>query len=146
MAAVNLKNMDVDALLTLRGDIERMLAEKGRDLHRQLARLGGGGEIKRRGRPPGGAGRVSAMKGVKVPPKYRGLGGETWAGRGATPRWLAALIKEGHSIEEFLIGSGRKARSSAAKKAAAKKRGAKPTRKVRPRKQSQAKGEFAPAE
>ncbi len=47
------------------------------------------------------------MKGVKVPPKYRGPGGETWAGRGATPRWLAALIKEGHSIEEFLIGSGR---------------------------------------
>ena len=44
MAAVNLKNMDVDALLTLRGDIERMLAEKGRDLHRQLARL------RRRGR------------------------------------------------------------------------------------------------
>ncbi len=146
MAAVNLKNMDVDALLTLRGDVERMLAEKGRDLQRQLARLGGGGEIKRRGRPPGGAGRVSAMKGVKVPPKYRGPGGETWAGRGATPRWLAALIKEGHSIEEFLIGSGRKARSAAAKKAAAKKRGTKPTRKVRPRKQSPAKGESAPAE
>ena len=144
--ADNLKNMDVDALLTLRGDVERMLAEKGRDLHRQLARLGGGGEIKRRGRPPGGAGRVSAMKGVKVPPKYRGPGGETWAGRGATPRWLAALIKEGHSIEEFLIGSGRKARSAAAKKAAAKKRGTKPTRKVRPRKQSPAKGESAPAE
>ena len=143
--ADNLKNMDVDALLTLRGDVERMLAEKGRDLHRQLARLGGG-EIKRRGRPPGGAGRVSAMKGVKVPPKYRGPGGETWAGRGATPRWLAALLKEGHSIEEFLIGSGRKARSAAAKKAAAKKRGTKPTRKVRPRKQSQAKGESAPAE
>jgi len=144
--ADNLKNMDVDALLTLRGDVERMLAEKGRDLQRQLARLGGGGEIKRRGRPPGGAGRVSAMKGVKVPPKYRGPGGETWAGRGATPRWLAALLKEGHSLEEFLIGSGRKARSAAAKKTVAKKRGTKPARKVRPRKQSQAKGESAPAE
>ena len=108
--AADLKNMDVDALLTLRADVERMLAEKGRDLQRQLARLGGGGEIKRRGRPPGGAGRVSAMKGVKVPPKYRGPGGETWAGRGATPRWLSALIKEGHSVEEFLIGSGRKAK------------------------------------
>jgi DNA-binding protein H-NS len=62
------------------------------------------------------------MKGVKVPPKYRGPGGETWAGRGATPRWLAALIKEGHSIEEFLIGSGRKAKSAAAKKSVAKKK------------------------
>ena len=72
MATVNLKNMDVDALLTLRGDVERMLAERGRDLQRQVARLGGGGEIKRRGRPPGGAGRASVMKGVKVPPKYAG--------------------------------------------------------------------------
>jgi len=31
--ADNLKNMDVDALLTLRGDVELMLAEKGRDPH-----------------------------------------------------------------------------------------------------------------
>ena len=44
------------------------------------------------------------MKGIKIAPKYRGPGGETWAGRGATPRWLTALVKEGHSIEEFLIG------------------------------------------
>ena len=29
-------------------------------------------------------------------------------GRGAKPRWLAALLKEGHSIEEFSIGAGRK--------------------------------------
>ena len=90
--AADLKNMDVDALLTLRGDVERMLAEKGRDLQRQLALLGGGGEVKRRGRPAG-TGRVSAMRGSTVPPKYRGPGGETWAGRGATPRWLAALYQ-----------------------------------------------------
>ena len=32
MAAVNLKNMDVDALLTLRVDVDRLLAERGRDL------------------------------------------------------------------------------------------------------------------
>ena len=62
------------------------------------------------------------MKGVKVPPKYRGPGGETWAGRGATPRWLAALLKEGHSVEEFLIGSGRKKAAAAAKKAVKSKR------------------------
>ena len=100
MADVNLKNMDVDALLTLRADVDRLLAERGRDLQRQLALLGVEGG-KRRGRPAGKAARTSAMKGVKVPPKYRGPGGETWAGRGATPRWLSALLKEGHSIEEF---------------------------------------------
>ena len=149
MVAVNLKNMDVDALLVLRADVEKLLVEKGRDLQRQIALLEGSGRAasgKRLGRPPGGAGRTSAMKGVKIAPKYRGPGGETWAGRGATPRWLSALLKEGHSLEEFSIGSGRKVRSAAAKKAAAKKRGTKPTRKVRPRKQSPAKGESAPAE
>ena len=64
------------------------------------------------------------MKGVKVPPKYRGPGGETWAGRGATPRWLSALLKEGHSIEAFLIGARRKGKPAApaAKKVVAKKR------------------------
>jgi DNA-binding protein H-NS len=124
--AADLKNMDVEALLTLRADVERALGERGRDLERQLARLGGGGEIKRRGRPPGGAGRVSAMRGVKVPPRYRGPGGETWAGRGATPRWLRALLDEGHSIEEFAIaGKGGKRAAAAAKKVVAKKRGRK---------------------
>ena len=62
MAAVNLKNMDVDALLTLRADVERALVERGRDLERQIALLGGEGR-KKRGRPPGGSGRTSARDG-----------------------------------------------------------------------------------
>ena len=112
--------MDVDALLTLRADVEKALGERSRDLQRQLALLGS--EVgKRRGRPPGQPGQRSAMKGVKVPPKYRGPGGETWAGRGATPRWLAALLKEGHSVEEFAIAKGRKRAAAAAKKSGAKK-------------------------
>ena len=41
MAADNLTNMDVNALLALRADVDRMLAERGRDLQRQLALLGG---------------------------------------------------------------------------------------------------------
>ena len=122
----DLKNLDVNALLALRADVEKMLVEKSRDLERQLARLGEGRGMaggKRRGRPPGQVGRTSAMKGVKIAPKYRGPGGETWAGRGATPRWLAALVKEGHSVEEFLIGKkGGKRAAAAAKKVVAKKR------------------------
>jgi DNA-binding protein H-NS len=135
MPPVNLKNMDVDALLELRANVEKMLAERGRDLQRQLALLGGDGV--RRGRPAerpdGRAGRVSAMRGVKVPPKYRGPEGETWAGRGATPRWLSALLKEGHSIEEFLIGAGRKGKAAAGKKPTAKKKGRKSAAKARGR-------------
>ena len=102
--------------------LEKTLAERSRDLQRQLALLGGR-VGKRRGRPPGLAGRRSALKGVKVAPKYRGPGGETWAGRGATPRWLAALLKEGHSVEEYAIGKGGRRAAAAAKKSSAKKGG-----------------------
>ena len=120
MPGVSLNNMDVDALLTLRTDVENLLAERGRDLERQLALIGGE-PASRRGRPAGRPGRTSAMKGVKVPPKYRGPDGETWAGRGVMPLWLKALIDEGHSIEEFAIGKGGKRAAAAAKKFSAKK-------------------------
>ena len=51
------------------------------------------------------------MKGRKVPPKYRGPSGETWAGRGVRPRWLVAAIKGGKKLEDFLIDkSARKRR------------------------------------
>ena len=59
-------------------------------------------------------------------PKYRGPGGETWAGRGATPRWLTALLNEGHSIEEFAVTSKRGKAAPAAAKRLVAKRGRKP--------------------
>ena len=40
---------------------------------------------------------------ASVPPKYRGPNGETWSGRGLTPRWLAALVEQGQAKEAFLI-------------------------------------------
>ena len=105
MYGVNLKDMDVNALLELRGEVDRRLTERGRDLQRQLGLLGKGtGQV---GRPGARAGRGSALRGVKVPPKYRGPEGETWAGRGATPKWLTALLKQGHSIEDFAIAPKR---------------------------------------
>ena len=39
----------------------------------------------------------------QVPPKYRSRPGETWAGRGARPRWLEAAIKKGKELDDFLI-------------------------------------------
>lgn len=40
----------------------------------------------------------------KVPIKFRGpKRGDTWTGRGRTPRWMAALIAEGKKKEDFLI-------------------------------------------
>jgi len=139
-----LKNMDVDELLALRGDVEAALKERARDLERQIALLGGGGEVKRRGRPPAKTvGGGSALKGRTVAPKYRGPNGETWAGRGATPRWLKVLVKEGHSVEEFLIGAGRRKAAAAAKKKVAKKNAAKPLRK--PRRAKEVETEAQPA-
>ena len=38
-----------------------------------------------------------------VPAKYRGSNGETWSGRGLTPRWLAAQMTQGRAKEEFAI-------------------------------------------
>jgi DNA-binding protein H-NS len=40
-----------------------------------------------------------------VVPKYRNpeRPSETWAGRGKTPRWLAALLKSGKRIDDFRI-------------------------------------------
>ena len=40
----------------------------------------------------------------KVPIKYRGPHrGDTWTGRGKTPRWLTALIATGKKKEDFLV-------------------------------------------
>lgn len=41
----------------------------------------------------------------RVLPKYQNPDqpSETWSGRGKRPRWLAAALKTGHTIEEFVI-------------------------------------------
>lgn len=39
----------------------------------------------------------------KVAVKYRAPTGETWSGRGLTPRWLVALIGQGKTKEEFAV-------------------------------------------
>jgi DNA-binding protein H-NS len=54
--------------------------------------------------PPKSAKKRSAKKiVVTVAPKYRGPNGETWSGRGLSPKWLKALIDQGRSKDEFLI-------------------------------------------
>lgn len=47
----------------------------------------------------------STRAGTVVAPKYRGPNGQTWSGRGLMPRWLAALVAQGQSRDQFLIGS-----------------------------------------
>jgi DNA-binding protein H-NS len=90
----NLSSMSVDALLKLRQDINKILDRKAHELRSQLSMLGVAAERRR---------QASSLKGKKVPPKYRSPSGETWAGRGAKPRWLVAAIKRGKKPEHFLI-------------------------------------------
>jgi DNA-binding protein H-NS len=101
MPALNLKNMDVDALLILRSQIDGQLMTRRSDLQKQLARL----QRLSADAPAAAAnGRTSAMKGVKVKPKYRDpRTGDTWAGRGVQPRWLSAALKGGKKLEDYLI-------------------------------------------
>jgi len=74
-----------------------------------VADLGGGGTGKRRGRPPKAAGKGRAKKAGRkgsrgaVPIKYRDDKGNTWTGRGKTPRWIAAAEKAGTKRESFLV-------------------------------------------
>lgn len=40
-----------------------------------------------------------------VAAKFRGPNGETWSGRGLSPRWLTSLIAQGAKREDFAIAS-----------------------------------------
>ena len=97
MAKINLSGMTVEALMDLRERVDGLLSERRAELERQLEGMGvvGSRRIVRGG--------GSALKGRKVPPKYRSPSGDTWAGRGARPRWLVAAIKGGKKLDDFLI-------------------------------------------
>ena len=106
MPNVKLSGMTIEALMDLRQRIDEMLHRRRAELEKQLERMGRAIAV------VGGRGGRSALKGRKVPPKYRGPSGETWAGRGAKPRWLVAAIKRGKKLDDFLIDkSARKGRT-----------------------------------
>jgi len=108
MPNVNLSGMTVEELMDLRKRVDEMLLGRRAELQQQLERIAvvSGARVVR--------GRLSVLKGRKVPAKYRGPSGETWAGRGARPRWLVAAIKGGKKLDDFLIdksaGIGRRKR------------------------------------
>jgi DNA-binding protein H-NS len=152
MKVTDFSRMTVDALLSARKTIDDLLAKKvpraRKELEDRLSALNNyfSRGSKAKGRAKGGAkasakpdGR-SKLKGRPVPPKYRGPDGETWAGRGMKPRWLAAAIKQGADLEDFAIGAGGrrkkgskkaagKRKKAATKRPAAKRKAAKPARK-----------------
>ena len=105
MPKINLSGMTVEALMDLRERVDETLHQRRAELQQQLERMGvvGSRRVVRGGGSP--------LRGTKVPPKYQGPSGETWAGRGARPRWLVAAIKGGKKLDDFLIDkSARKGR------------------------------------
>ena len=106
MPKVSLSGMTVEALMDLRKRVDETLHRRRAELEKQLETMGGtfgGARVVRAG--------GSVLKRKKVPPKYRGPSGETWAGRGAKPRWLVAALKGGKKLDNFLIDkSARKGR------------------------------------
>jgi len=110
MPKPNLSSASVDALLKLRDEIEEVLAHRAALLREELSKLG---------RQIGSKGKVrgSSLKCRKVPVKFRDRSGNTWAGRGAQPRWLREKLKAGAKLEDFDVH-----KTAASRKASPKKR------------------------
>ena len=100
---MNLKSMSIDKLTKLRDQVDIALrsqvADERRTLEAELTKLSrlSTSESRSKGLRFGARGPVA--------PKYRNPENpsETWAGRGLTPRWLAAAIKVGKKLEHFSI-------------------------------------------
>lgn len=99
-----LKTMPVAKLQDLKNKVEAAITakvtERRRELESELS------ELARRG-PKG-----------PVAPRYRNRENraETWAGRGLKPRWLAAAIKSGKKLDDFLIPERRRDRPRSLRK------------------------------
>jgi DNA-binding protein H-NS len=108
---LNFDAMSVDDMWLLHEEISRILSvrlsSEKRELEKRLAQL----RHEREGRSLGKADAPAKnmprarRKYPRVFPKYRNPTepSETWSGRGKQPRWLAAALKTGHKIEEFVI-------------------------------------------
>src|SRR5260370_24161435 len=98
---MNLKSMSIDKLTKLRDQVGTALhskvANERRTLEAEITKLSRLSTSQLRSKGLGVRGPVA--------PKYRNPENpsETWAGRGLTPRWLAAAIKAGKKLEQFSI-------------------------------------------
>jgi DNA-binding protein H-NS len=102
MAKPSLSSMNVEALVSLRDQVNKRLQECRAEIEKQLATLHDQSK---------GKSSKSSLKGKKVPPKYRSPSGETWAGRGQRPKWMVEALKKGKKLDDFLIDkSARKGR------------------------------------
>ena len=120
---MNLKSMSIDRLTNLRARVDAALSSKVIDQRRTLE-----SELSKLTRFEGGTARSKSAFGRgargKVAPKYRNpeTPSETWAGRGLKPRWLAAAIKTGKKLDDFLIAGAKPSLKANGRKRARKAR------------------------
>jgi len=93
--------MSINALLKLRDDIEQVLTQRAAQLRDELSKLSGA-----KGKVGG-----SRLRGRKIPIKYRDRSGNTWAGRGAQPRWLREKLQGGAKLADFAVNKSKKRRA-----------------------------------
>jgi len=86
-------------LSKLRTDIEEVLTGRAAQLRNELSKLSA--TYAKVGGP---------LKGRKATVKYRDRSGNTWAGRGAQPRWLREKLKAGAKLENFAVDKSKKRR------------------------------------
>jgi DNA-binding protein H-NS len=112
---LSLDAMSIDEMWQLHEEISQVLSVRltteKRELEKRLAQLRRENEMRQP--KPEDTRSVEGpprerRKYPRVFPKYRNPKepSETWSGRGKQPRWLAAALKTGHTIEEFAIGHG----------------------------------------
>lgn len=106
-SALDIRAMSIDELWELHEELGRLLsirlsAEK-RQLEKKLAQLRRDNPVREGSSLGEGAGERRNYP--RVVPKYQNPNepSETWSGRGKQPRWLAAALETGRSIDEFMI-------------------------------------------
>lgn len=120
MKHLNFESMSVDELWVVHEQIGELLVRKigaqKEQLEKRLAKLNKEIGLSGKAQARSEGGRVRRPY-PKVVPKYRNPTNpsETWSGRGKQPRWLVAQIKNGQSLERFLIGSPRRTKRLAAR-------------------------------
>jgi DNA-binding protein H-NS len=114
---MQLKSMSLDKLVALKNQIEAVLSAKVIEQRRMLE--AGLSKLTRfQGRARSKSAFGWGARG-KVAAKYRNPDNpaETWAGRGLKPRWLAAAIKSGKKMDDFLIAGASSSKANGRKKA-----------------------------
>lgn len=103
-----LSNMNIEDLIAIRNEAERLIKRKEKDAKKDLIN-----QFKQQAAAlgltleevMGTAPKTTRRSRGKVPPKYRNPNNaeQTWTGRGKQPVWVRELLAQGRSLESFTI-------------------------------------------